>query len=225
MEYEPSERRPLMRTISEDGIFDPPQTPVFYDISQKKRRAACVSILLTEMFERLAYYGIVSNFLMFLIQEPFNIVAPHAIHFSFAFTAISYIFSVLGGLIADTTLGRFKTVLGSLVIYIIGVVFFVLMGYASLTRSSRPEFCAGLCSESCEIKLTDVTNTSQNVTMPGSSPGPTRSPSPSPTPIPVKEVLCLWPLLLAIIFTGIGAGSVRANLSPFGAEQVSMVKG
>ncbi|XP_063971234.1 solute carrier family 15 member 4-like [Lytechinus pictus] len=200
MEYEPEERRPLIRTISEDGVFDSPQTPVYYEISSKKRRVACFIILLTEMLERLAYYGITSNLILFLNLEPYNWLSYNAMHVFFAFTSVSYIFSVIGGLIADTYLGRFKTIFISLVIYVIGGVFFVLMGYATLDQ----DFMCDFCDEHDVVNASRTDPTGHKI-----EPAPAKSP-----------VTCLGPLLVATLLTAIGGGSVRANLSPFGAEQV-----
>ncbi|XP_071495684.1 solute carrier family 15 member 4-like [Diadema antillarum] len=203
MEYEPEERRPLMRTISEEGVFDPPQTPVIYNISRSKRRLACGTILLTEMLERLAYYGIVSNLIMFLIGKPFNWIASKASHIFFAFTGLSYIFSVIGGLVADTCLGRFRTIWISLVIYSCGIVFFLLLGKAADDK----EFLERLCNcEQSKHNSTDLTGINNTETLVG--------------PPTEKTVLCLWPLLTGIVLTAIAGGSMRANLSPFGAEQV-----
>eukprot|EP00057_Strongylocentrotus_purpuratus_P023974 XP_011678448.1 PREDICTED: solute carrier family 15 member 4 [Strongylocentrotus purpuratus] len=202
MEYEPDERRPLIsRTISEDGVFDPPPTPVYYDTSRKKRRVACLIILLTEMLERLAYYGITSNLILFLTLEPYSWLSYNAMHTFFVFTCVSYIFSVVGGLIADTCLGRFKTIFISLIILVIGATFFVLMGFASI--KGNHDFMCTLCGIEGDNNST--------IHPEGHDLGPA----------PMKSsVACLGPLVVATLLTAIGGGSVRANLSPFGAEQV-----
>lgn len=207
MEYEPEERRPLMRAISEDGVFDPPQTPVFYDISHKKRRLACIIILLTEMLERLAYYGITSNFVLFLNMDPFGWYSFSAMHIFFAFTFVSYTFSVIGGLIADTCLGRFKTIFGSLVLYVVGITFFVLLGYASIHDS--------FCSKLCGVNVTSSRGKNSSNLYDADE-----EESIVPVLDKTEPILCLWPLLLGTSLTAIAGGSVRANLSPFGAEQV-----
>ncbi|XP_071789853.1 solute carrier family 15 member 4-like [Asterias amurensis] len=116
-----------------------------YGLSKCTRRGACGAILLSVMFERLTFYGISSNMVLFLNGTPFSWKAYDAAGAILLFLGISYAFSVVGGLIADTLLGRFKTIMLSFVIYIIGSIILVMIGYVSLDDKEKfgNFFCNG----------------------------------------------------------------------------------
>lgn len=79
-----------------------------------------VCVLLTVVLERLVYYGIVANLLLFLINETrFNQSVSTGI--VFIFTALSCLMSTVGGIVGDSYSGRYNAVWGSLLIYIVGV--------------------------------------------------------------------------------------------------------
>ncbi len=113
--------------------------------SKWTRRGACGAILLSVMFERLTFYGISSNLVLFLIETPFSWKQYDAAGAILLFLGISYTFSVIGGLIADTLLGRFKTIMLSFFIYIIGSIILVMIGYVSLddNKAFGQTFCNG----------------------------------------------------------------------------------
>lgn len=77
-------------------------------------------ILLTVVLERITFYGLLANLLLFLInQTDFNQSA--SIGIVFTFTGLAWLMSTIGGIVADSYIGRYNAVWGSLLIYIVGV--------------------------------------------------------------------------------------------------------
>lgn len=79
-----------------------------------------VCVLLTVVLERLVYYGIVGNLLIFLINET-KFSQSISIGIVFIFTALSCLMSTVGGTVGDSYSGRYNAVWGSLLVYIVGV--------------------------------------------------------------------------------------------------------
>ena len=79
-----------------------------------------VCVLLTVVLERLVFYGIVANLLIFLINEThFN--QSISIGIVFIFTGLSCLMSTVGGTVGDSYSGRYNAVWGSLLVYIVGI--------------------------------------------------------------------------------------------------------
>lgn len=167
-------------------------------ISKTQRRIACVCILLVVALERLAYYGITCNLVIFLNAEPFMWQAlTGAANATFIFLFISFLASLVFGIIADSLLGRFTTLVFSLLLFICGSGVMCLLGW--LTGENKQ-------SESdlemiCQIHPHNGSNFT------------TFAPE-------VPDTSCTWVVTAGLICIALGAGSIRSNLSPFGAEQV-----
>ncbi|CAA7046160.1 unnamed protein product [Microthlaspi erraticum] len=82
---------------------------------------AAVFIIVVEMAERFAFYGLASNLMTFLTNELGQSTATAAKHIN-TWIGVSCIFPILGAFLADSILGRFKTVLLSSFIYLLGMV-------------------------------------------------------------------------------------------------------
>ena len=120
------ERTPLSRSISAtSGQFQ--QSPVHIiqrhlPLPKQSQGGRCVMIciLLTVILERITFYGVLANLLLFLIDSmQFN--QSLSIAFVFTFTGLAWLMSTVGGIIADSYSGRYNAVWGSLLIYIVGV--------------------------------------------------------------------------------------------------------
>ncbi|KAL4388917.1 hypothetical protein GQ457_09G027760 [Hibiscus cannabinus] len=84
-----------------------------------------VFIIFVEMAERFAFYGLAGNLITYLtndLGEPMSTAAKHVN----TWVGVSAIFPLLGAFIADSYLGRFKTILASSVIYFSGMVLLTL---------------------------------------------------------------------------------------------------
>ncbi|XP_010504249.1 PREDICTED: protein NRT1/ PTR FAMILY 5.4 [Camelina sativa] len=82
---------------------------------------AAIFIIVVEMTERFAFYGLASNLLTFLTNELGQSTATAAKQIN-TWIGVSCMFPILGGFLADSILGRFKTVLLSSFIYLFGMV-------------------------------------------------------------------------------------------------------
>lgn len=71
-----------------------------------------------EMTERFAFYGLASNLITFLTNEFGQSTATAAKQIN-TWIGVSCMFPILGGFLADSILGRFKTVLLSSFIYLL----------------------------------------------------------------------------------------------------------
>ncbi|CAE6076251.1 unnamed protein product [Arabidopsis arenosa] len=82
---------------------------------------AAVFIIVVEMAERFAFYGLASNLITFLTNELGQSTATAAKHIN-TWIGVSCMFPILGAFLADSILGRFKTVLLTSFIYLLGMV-------------------------------------------------------------------------------------------------------
>ncbi|XP_059157142.1 solute carrier family 15 member 4-like [Physella acuta] len=79
-----------------------------------------LSILLVEMCERMAYYGVVANLVLFCTSV-LDYTSNEATNISLIFTGSVYLIPIIGGLIADSWSNRFNVIFGSGLIYLCGL--------------------------------------------------------------------------------------------------------
>ena len=193
---------------SDSYVRSPNPSESLYGLSRPKRRAACSAIVATEMFERLAFYGFTANMVLFLNGQPFMWLSYEAANTLLVFLGVTYMWSVIGGWIADTMLGRFKTILLSFIIYMCGAALLVLIGYGSTKEGNH--MLKDMCGERRMIQ--------ESIPV---LPGNVSHVSPALIWKPAeRQHYCgrvIWPALLLI---AVGTGLIISNLSPFGADQV-----
>lgn len=138
-----------------------------------------IFIILTVMLERAAYYGILSNLVMFLTDD-LGLNQDVTVPSVFLFTGMAWLMSTIGGVVGDSYTGRFKAILGSLIIYIIGAVLLELNANCS-TKDTLIRIC--------NHTLTTLQQCS--------------------------FILC------TLFIISVGEGAFKANISAFGAEQIT----
>jgi peptide/histidine transporter 3/4 len=77
-----------------------------------------------EFCERLAYYGFAGSLVLFF-QTRLDMSNEDAVNQFYAWNGFVYVTPLIGGYIADTHLGRYKTILYFSVLYLIGLALFV----------------------------------------------------------------------------------------------------
>ncbi|XP_076434587.1 solute carrier family 15 member 4-like [Babylonia areolata] len=187
-------RRQLSRQVSA------PQSSVRFNSHDSRHllfrtRAASAAILLSLILERAAFYGLAGNLVLFLNKNPLQWLSYNAMDTSLYFFGVSFVMSLIGGWLADAFLGRFKAILISFVIYVAGYVLMPLMASKGDTPGVR---LLGLCSTNSSLNQ-NGTDTSTN---------------------PFAED-CAGLVLVALTVIAIGAGFVKANIAPFGSDQVA----
>ncbi|XP_056389645.1 solute carrier family 15 member 4 isoform X2 [Hyla sarda] len=189
-----TERSPLLGGRA--GVSPPGTGSVF-----SGRRLACAAVLLSELLERVAFYGITSNLVLFLNGPVYSWEGTQASQALLLFMGTTYLVSPFAGWLADALIGRFCTILLSMVLYLLGMLLFPLITY--------PDTRTGLCGE---ISMTRV----ENCTTPNGT-------AANGSYVQCQERTaryCATPLFIGLVVVALGVGSVKANITPFGADQV-----
>ncbi|KAF7240796.1 Solute carrier family 15 member 4 [Varanus komodoensis] len=194
-EAESTEQSPLL-----GGSARPPASPPGTSVFQG-RRLACAAVLLAEMLERVAFYGITSNLVLFLNGTPYNWEGAQASQALLVFMGVTYLVSPFGGWLADALLGKFATILVSMALYLLGMLAFPGMAYSG----TRQWLCG-------QMRLWPVENCSSPLAA-NATPAP-------PCRLEGTNRYCLVPAFIGLVLVGLSVGSVKANITPFGADQV-----
>ncbi|XP_053535275.1 solute carrier family 15 member 4 isoform X2 [Ictalurus punctatus] len=164
------------------------------------RRLACAAILLAESLERVAFYGITSNLVLFLNSSPFYWEGTLASQTPLIFMGVTYLVSPFGGWLADACLGKFWTIAGSFILYLLGMLLFPFVS-SDNTR-------VALCGEEMGFPVQPVEcyNTS--------------APLPANVSCPTRQAYCGPVIYTGLVLVALGVGAVKSNITPFGADQV-----
>ncbi|XP_061586743.1 solute carrier family 15 member 4 [Cololabis saira] len=164
------------------------------------RRLACAAILLAESLERIAFYGITSNLVLFLNGSPFYWQGTQASQAPLIFMGVTYLISPFGGWLADAYLGKFWTIASSLILYFMGMLFFPFI--------SNEDTRIHLCGEETAFPVQPAECLSTNST------------PPTNVTCPIRAPYCGALVYSGLFLIALGVGTVKSNITPFGADQV-----
>ncbi|XP_009788423.1 protein NRT1/ PTR FAMILY 5.2-like [Nicotiana tabacum] len=120
---------------TQDGTVDLKGKPVLR--SKTGRWRACYFIVGYEVFERMAFYGIATNLVIYLTDELHEGTVKSSNNVT-NWVGTVWLTPILGAYIADAHLGRFSTFLISSAIYILGMC---LLTMAVSLKALRPPSC------------------------------------------------------------------------------------
>ncbi|XP_061189598.1 solute carrier family 15 member 4-like [Saccostrea echinata] len=168
-----------------------------------KVKVAQGSILLTVALERLAFYSLTGNLVLFLNSLPFSWKSYNALYCTFVFLGISYVLSFVGGIVADTWLGKFKTLLLSFIIYLVGYIFLPVITFEKET-SQNTTFLPDICGKNDfdDDKMYEII----------ASKGKEET--------DLFSENCAGLIFGVLTIIAFGSGIFRSVIAPFGADQV-----
>uniref|UniRef100_A0A8C8SAN9 Solute carrier family 15 member 3 n=1 Tax=Pelusios castaneus TaxID=367368 RepID=A0A8C8SAN9_9SAUR len=161
------------------------------------RKAACAAVLLVEILERTAFFGIVSNLVLYLNSSNFNWGGTQASRAALLFLGASYLLSPIGGWLADVYLGRYWTITLSFLLYLVSACLLP----ATASSDGRLLLC-GKMSANYPLR-----NACRNHS------GECQEPA--------HSHYCAPLMYTGLLMLALGISSVKANLTPFGADQVT----
>lgn len=163
---------------------------------------ALFTILMSVVLEKISFYGLTGNLVLFLNMTPFQWESYHAMNALLVFYGITYIVSLIGGWVADSCLGRYKAMLLAFLIYISG---HILLPFVA---------------ETDDILFHNMTNATEGESAALPKVCINRIPRTGDVGNPFQEN-CSWLIYVTLIIIGIGAGAMKSSICPFGSEQVN----
>lgn len=187
-----SEKRPLLARSSDGGG------------GSRGRRSgvACsAAVLIAELLERTAFYGLAGNLVLYLTESPLCWSNSSAMSALLVLQGATYAFGLLGGWLSDSVTGKYGCILLGYVVYIVGYAFLFVHGYYVNASSSMhlDAFRASPAAGRCDGERRPTVAWCASIGSGGH---------------------CGWSLYLSLVAVGVGTALVRTNLGPFGADQV-----
>ncbi|XP_020597742.1 protein NRT1/ PTR FAMILY 5.3-like [Phalaenopsis equestris] len=147
---ENAERREENTDYTMDGTVDIKGRPFLR--SKGGRWSACSFIVVFEAFERLAYFGVAPNLVVYLTNKLHQGTIKSSNNVTNWFGTIM-LTPIFGAYIADSHLGRYWTFVISSAIYLMGMI---LLTLAVSLPSLRPPACNSSNKEGCEAQASAV---------------------------------------------------------------------
>ncbi|VAH16199.1 unnamed protein product [Triticum turgidum subsp. durum] len=136
---------------TQDGTTDLHGNPILR--SKRGGWRACAFVVVYEVFERMAYYGISSNLVLYLTTELHQGTVLSANNVT-NWVGTIWMTPVIGAYIADAHLGRYRTFMVASIIYLLGMI---LLTMAVSLPSLKPAKCGlGTADANCDHKATSV---------------------------------------------------------------------
>lgn len=158
----------------------------------KGRGVACAAVLAMEGLEKAAFFGIAANLAFYLTSSALGWGGSQAACACLLFLGASYLLSPVGGWLADVYLGRYGAVAISFSLY--------LLAASLLPVTAWPDGRLSVCGHP-PAGTTLNCSWHRGGTCRGTQ-------------------YCAPTIYAGLLVMALGASSVRANLTPFGADQV-----
>ncbi|WOG94002.1 hypothetical protein DCAR_0313292 [Daucus carota subsp. sativus] len=129
------------------AAFPVAQQDINASIPTKPRKnswRSAIFIIFVEMAERFAFFGVTGNLVNYLNNVLGMTISSAAKSFNVWLGVSTAVFPVLGAFIADSYLGRFKTILYSSIIYLVGLVLLTVSVSAISLVHRKPVFFLAL---------------------------------------------------------------------------------
>ncbi|KAH7667531.1 Proton-dependent oligopeptide transporter family protein [Dioscorea alata] len=133
--------------FTQDGSVDLRGRPVL--ASQTGRWRACAFLVGYEAFERMAFYGVASNLVVYLTTQLHEDTVS-SVRSVNNWSGSVWITPIIGAYIADTYFGRFWTFTISSLIYAMGMV---LLTMAVSLKTLRPTCTNGVCNKATPFQI------------------------------------------------------------------------
>jgi len=133
---------------AQDGSVDLRGNPVLR--SKRGGWTACSFIVVYELFERMAYYGIASNLIIYLTDKLHQGTVEASNNVT-NWSGTVFLTPLLGAYVADAYLGRYWTFVVGSAIYFMGMVLLVLS--VTLPALKPPPCDAGVCPKASALQL------------------------------------------------------------------------
>ncbi|KAF8402520.1 hypothetical protein HHK36_010605 [Tetracentron sinense] len=139
----------LMETkgYTQDGTVDLHGRPVL--ASRTGKWKACAFLVGYEAFERMAFYGIASNLVVYLTTQLHEDTVSSVRNVN-NWSGSVWMTPILGAYIADSYVGRFWTFTVSSLIYVMGMV---LLTMAVSLKSLKPTCANGICNKASTLQI------------------------------------------------------------------------
>ena len=166
----------------------------------RKTKIALAIVLAAETLERVAFYSLVGNLVLFLNLEPLNWMSYNAAATMFLFTGISCASALFGGWLADSYTGKYVCIVVFLTVYLIGYLAFPLFTWGSDSKDGVFRCFRNHSNHTVNgtVAQKDSSEDVQHMWMES----------------------CFPIVFTALFIIAVGNGCVKANISAFGADQV-----
>ncbi|PUZ38711.1 hypothetical protein GQ55_9G218400 [Panicum hallii var. hallii] len=136
---------------TQDGTVDLHGNPVLR--SKRGGWKACGFVVVYEVFERMAFYGISSNLVLYLTTKLHQGVVPSANNVT-NWVGTIWMTPIVGAYVADAHLGRYRTFMAASVVYLCGMI---LLTLAVSLPALRPPKCGdGTADPNCTHEATSA---------------------------------------------------------------------